>query len=141
MTEYLCVFEDVYWPCMSKAALLSNGFIGVGSICHSADYFMRDTEAIQNLKSILRGTLRIITDDNRAFIGTFVGTDKSLNILLLNTEEFRLGADANPAGRYVGQVMIPWRLIRGIGLQVAGQGDGMSDSEQVRVCCFRPTNL
>jgi len=91
---------------------------------------MRDTEAIQNLKSILRGTLRIITDDNRAFIGTFVGTDKSLNILLLNTEEFRLGADANTPGRYVGQVMIPWRLIRGIGLQVTGEGDGMSDSEQ-----------
>jgi small nuclear ribonucleoprotein (snRNP)-like protein len=84
---------------------------------------MRDTEAIQNLKSILRGTLRITTDDNRAFIGTFVGTDKSLNILLINTEEFRHGVDANPTGRFVGQVMIPWRLIRGVGLQVAGEGD------------------
>ena len=92
---------------------------------------MRDTETIQNLKSILRGTIRIITDDSRAFIGTFVGTDKSLNILLLNTEEFRLDADANPAGRYVGQVMIPWRLIRDIGLQVAGESE--SYSEQVRV--------
>jgi small nuclear ribonucleoprotein (snRNP)-like protein len=100
---------------------------------------MRDTEAIQNLKSILRGTLRITTDDNRAFIGTFVGTDKSLNILLLNTEEFRLGADANPAGRYVGQVMIPWRLIRDIGLQVASEGG--SYSEQVRVRRFTPTDL
>jgi len=97
---------------------------------------MRDTEAIQNLNSILRGTLRIIIDDNRAFIGTFVGTDKSLNILLLNTEEFRLGADANPAGRYVGQVMIPWRLIRSIGLQVAGEGDAVSYSEQVRLLSF-----
>jgi small nuclear ribonucleoprotein (snRNP)-like protein len=103
---------------------------------------MGDTEAIQNLKSILRGTLRIITDDSRAFIGTFVGTDKSLNILLLNTEEFRLGEDANPAGRFVGQVMIPWRLIKDIGLQVASEGD--SFSELVRVsssCCFTPTNL
>lgn len=87
---------------------------------------MRDTETIQNLKSILRGTIRIITDDSRAFIGTFVGTDKSLNILLLNTEEFRLDADANPAGRYVGQVMIPWRLIRDIGLQVAGESESYS---------------
>ncbi len=96
---------------------------------------MRDTEAIaiQNLRSMLRGTLRIIIDDNRAFIGTFVGTDKSLNILLLNTEEFRLSADANPAGRYVGQVMIPWRLIRSVGLQVAGEGDAGSYSEQVGV--------
>lgn len=98
---------------------------------------MRDTEAIQNLKSILRGIIRIITNDSRAFIGTFVGTDKSLNILLLNTEEFRLDADANPAGRYVGQVMIPWRLIKDIGLQVAGEGDEMSYSEQVRVLSSR----
>ena len=102
---------------------------------------MRDTEAIQNLKSILRGTLRIIIDDNRVFIGTFVGTDKSLNILLLNTEEFRLGVDANPAGRYVGQVMIPWRLIRGVGLQVAGEGDAISYSEQVRVLSSRSDTL
>ena len=96
-----------------------------------------DTEAIQNLKSLFRSTLRIITDDSRAFIGTFVGTDKSLNILLINTEEFRLGADANPAGRFVGQVMIPWRLIRGIGLQVAGESDGVYHSEQVRRLSFQ----
>lgn len=94
---------------------------------------MQDTEAIQNLKSILRGTIRIITTDSRAFIGTFVGTDKSLNILLLNTEEFRLDAGANPAGRFVGQVMIPWRLIKDIGLQVAGEGDEMSYSSQVHI--------
>ncbi|KAH9982034.1 hypothetical protein BGW80DRAFT_1261123 [Lactifluus volemus] len=86
---------------------------------------MRDTEATRNLKSILRGTLRIITNDDRAFIGTFVGTDKDMNILLVSTEEFRLGAShQNPAvGRYVGQVMIPWRLIQDIGLQVTGQSN------------------
>ncbi|KAI0258254.1 hypothetical protein BC834DRAFT_796556, partial [Gloeopeniophorella convolvens] len=71
-------------------------------------------EAIQNLKSILRGTLRITVADNRAFVGTFIGTDKSLNLLLVNTDEFRLGPNENPAGRYVGQVMVPWRLIRGV---------------------------
>jgi small nuclear ribonucleoprotein (snRNP)-like protein len=93
---------------------------------------MRDTEAIRNLKSILRGTLRIITDDNRAFVGTFVGTDKSLNILLLNTEEFRLDAGENTAGRYVGQVMIPWRIVQNIGLQI-GESTAQAYSEQVRV--------
>jgi N-alpha-acetyltransferase 38, NatC auxiliary subunit len=92
---------------------------------------MRDGEAIQNLKSILRGTLRVIINDNRAFIGTFVGTDKSLNILLLNTEEFRLDADDNTTGRYVGQVMIPWRIIQSIGLQV-GETNAQADHEQVR---------
>lgn len=54
-------------------------------------------------------------DDGRIFIGTFVGTDKQLNILLVSTEEFRIGPDAvdgNPDGRFVGQVMIPWRLVR-----------------------------
>jgi len=86
---------------------------------------MRDTEAIRNLKSILRATLRIITHDDRAFIGTFVGTDKSLNILLVNTEEFRLSpGEENTSGRYVGQVMIPWRLIESIGLQVSDNNAG-----------------
>jgi small nuclear ribonucleoprotein (snRNP)-like protein len=93
---------------------------------------MRDTEAIRNLKSILRGTLRVIINDNRAFVGTFVGTDKSLNILLLNTEEFRLDAGENAAGRYVGQVMIPWRIIQNLGLQI-GETNAQAYPEQVRV--------
>ena len=93
---------------------------------------MRDTEAIRNLKSILRGTLRVIINDNRAFVGTFVGTDKSLNILLLNTEEFRLDSGENAAGRYVGQVMIPWRIIQSIGLQM-GETTSQVYAEQVRV--------
>lgn len=93
---------------------------------------MRDTEAIRNLKSIFRGTLRIITDDNRAFVGTFVGTDKSLNILLLNTEEFRLDTGENTPGRYVGQVMIPWRIIQNIALQI-GESTAQAYPEQVRV--------
>lgn len=95
---------------------------------------MRDTEAIRNLKSILRGTLRIITRDDRAFIGTFVGTDKSLNILLVNTEEFRLTpGDENTSGRYVGQVMVPWRLIENIGLQIPNDSDAGAYDGQVRL--------
>jgi len=91
---------------------------------------MRDTDAIRNLRSVLRGTLRIITNDDRAFIGTFVGTDKSLNVLLVNTEEFRLGASESTAGRYVGQVMIPWRLIQNIGLQVTDEANAGTYVEQ-----------
>jgi len=92
---------------------------------------MQDTEAIRNLRNILCGTLRVIVNDNRAFVGTFVGTDKSLNILLLNTEEFRLDAGEDTAGRYVGQVMIPWRIIQAIGLQI-GETNAQADSDQVR---------
>lgn len=95
-------------------------------------HLMRDTEAIRNLRSILRGTLRVIINDNRAFVGTFVGTDKSLNILLLNTEEYRLDTSENAAGRYVGQVMIPWRIIQTIGLQI-GETNAQPNAEQVRV--------
>lgn len=132
MTEYLWVFVEGYWPCIFNAALLSNGFMPFDP-CRNVKYhhLMRDTEAIRNLKSILRGTLRIITDDNRAFVGTFVGTDKSLNILLLNTEEFRLDAGENTAGRYVGQVMIPWRIVQNIGLQI-GETTAQAYPEQVR---------
>jgi small nuclear ribonucleoprotein (snRNP)-like protein len=95
---------------------------------------MQETEAIRNLKSILRGTLRVIINDGRAFVGTFVGTDKSLNILLLNTEEFHLDAGENTAGRYVGQVMIPWRIIQSIGLQI-GETNAHAQAypDQVRV--------
>lgn len=69
-----------------------------------------DTPAINAVRDLLKETLRIVTCDNRAFIGTFVGTDQLLNLLLVNTEEYILGTDA-PGSRYVGQVMVPWRLI------------------------------
>lgn len=63
------------------------------------------------LQALLNETLRITIKDGRIFLGSFVGTDRELNILLLNTDEFRLGPDENPDGRYVGQVMIPWKLV------------------------------
>lgn len=69
-----------------------------------------DTLAIAVVRELLKETLRIVTSDNRVFIGTFVGTDQLLNILLVNTDEYILESDT-PTGRYVGQVMVPWRLI------------------------------
>ena len=73
-----------------------------------------------------------------------MGTDKQLNILLVSTDEFRIGSDAvngNPDGRFVGQVMIPWRLVRRVeapstreGMQipaedVAGSSQGDDDDD------------
>ncbi|KIJ60096.1 hypothetical protein HYDPIDRAFT_117549 [Hydnomerulius pinastri MD-312] len=70
----------------------------------------RDTPAIAAVRELLKETLRIVTSDNRVFLGTFVGTDQLLNILMVNTEEYLLSSEES-TGRYVGQVMIPWRLI------------------------------
>ncbi|KAK0232929.1 hypothetical protein IW262DRAFT_1451502 [Armillaria fumosa] len=66
---------------------------------------------ITALESFFRRILRITVTDGRVFIGSFAGTDKPLNILLVNTEEFRMGADENPDGRFVGQIMVPWHLV------------------------------
>ena len=66
---------------------------------------------IAALKRLLKRILRVTVLDGRIFLGTFVGTDHLLNILLANTEEFKIGPSENPNGRYVGQVMIPWRLV------------------------------
>ncbi|GBE78712.1 hypothetical protein SCP_0116030 [Sparassis crispa] len=70
--------------------------------------------SIKQLKSLLRQALRIRILDGRIFLGTFVGTDKQLNILLVNAEEYRIGndrTDESANGRYVGQILVPWRLI------------------------------
>ncbi|KAJ7714582.1 hypothetical protein DFH07DRAFT_863302 [Mycena maculata] len=67
--------------------------------------------AVELLKGLLCETLRVTVTDGRIFVGSFAGTDQPLNILLLNTDEFRLGPDENPDGRYVGQVLIPWKLV------------------------------
>ncbi|KAI0638852.1 hypothetical protein C8Q77DRAFT_1078000 [Trametes polyzona] len=69
---------------------------------------------VARLKSLLRQTIRVSVNDGRVFLGTFAGTDKQLNLLLINTDEYRLGPDAGESGldgRLVGQVMIPWRLV------------------------------
>ena len=82
--------------------------------------------SLSAVQSLLNDTLRVTVTDGRIFLGTFVGTDSELNILLLNTDEFRLGPNENPNGRFVGQVMIPWRLVRRVEARLSPQSpDGM----------------
>jgi len=81
-----------------------------------------DTHTILRLKNLLRAVVRVTITDSRIFIGTFIGTDQPLNIVLINTEEFRHGLDDEDgvsSGRYVGQVMIPWRLV--VKVEASGQ--------------------
>lgn len=69
---------------------------------------------VERLKGMLKQTIRVSVTDGRVFLGTFAGTDKQLNLLLINADEYRLGPDAGPEGleaRYVGQIMVPWRLV------------------------------
>lgn len=72
-----------------------------------------EPNSVKELKGLLRRTLRVTTTDGRIFIGTFVGTDTQLNILLASTDEFRLAPldSVNLDGRFVGLVMIPRRLV------------------------------
>ncbi|KXN86137.1 LSM domain-containing protein 1 [Leucoagaricus sp. SymC.cos] len=73
------------------------------------------TPAIEKLQSLLRQSIRVSTTDGRIFIGTFSGTDKLLNIILTNTEEYRVqGSDDLPDGRYVSLVMVPWKHVASI---------------------------
>ncbi|OSD05677.1 hypothetical protein PYCCODRAFT_1423193 [Trametes coccinea BRFM310] len=95
------------------------------------------TPNVERLKGLLKQTLRVTVTDGRIFIGTFAGTDKQLNILLISADEYRVGPDAGADGadgRYVGQVMVPWRLVvrvearMGNGPMRAAYGDSDEDS-------------
>ncbi|KAG7095140.1 hypothetical protein E1B28_005921 [Marasmius oreades] len=88
-------------------------------------------DAVNSLRSLLNNVLRISVLDGRIFLGSFLGTDQALNLLIADTEEFRiLNAHSkdpdisnwdgrirdgmfleNPKGRYVGQVLIPWKQV------------------------------
>ena len=74
--------------------------------------------ALDSLQGFLQQLLRITTTDNRVFLGTFAGTDKPLNIILINAEEYHISnqdsgqrVKLDEDGRYVGQVMLPWKMI------------------------------
>lgn len=77
--------------------------------------------ALDHLRSLLRELLRVSTTDGRVFLGTFAGTDKPLNIILINAEEYRMGPGHDPDGRYVGQVMLPWKIITKVEAHIPGQ--------------------
>lgn len=70
------------------------------------------TPAIIKLQSLLHQFIRVSISDSRIFIGTFAGTDKLLNIILTNAEEYSVqDSDEPPNARYVSLIMIPWRHI------------------------------
>ncbi|KAI5991283.1 hypothetical protein F5J12DRAFT_467271 [Pisolithus orientalis] len=82
----------------------------------SANPSALSSPAITAVRALLNQTLRVVTNDNRVFLGTFVGTDQLLNLLLVNSEEFLLGPRLSTGGRYVGQIVIPWRMVRQVGV-------------------------
>lgn len=70
------------------------------------------SEAVDQIKNFLKKILRITITDGRIFIGTFAGTDKPLNIILVNADEFRIDTNGVCSeGRFVGQVMFPWKMV------------------------------
>ncbi|KAH7926222.1 hypothetical protein BV22DRAFT_1087596 [Leucogyrophana mollusca] len=103
---------------------------------HSSDV-ENEAASVFNLRRLLKETLRVFVSDGRIFLGTFMGTDQLLNILLVNTEEYRLASDteSEPSGRFVGQVMIPWRLVTQVeapGAKLRELGNGGTTSENRR---------
>ena len=76
-----------------------------------------NSTALDSLRSFLQQVLRITTVDSRVFMGIFAGTDKPLNIILINAEEYRIfqnpgqKVEVIEGGRYVGQVLLPWKMI------------------------------
>jgi small nuclear ribonucleoprotein (snRNP)-like protein len=86
-----------------------------------------DTPAVTKLRQLLGRTIKVGIQDSRIFLGTFACTDKSLNVVLANTYEYRpseaaaaaaAGEDGSPPGRYVGMVMIPWKYVQDVELQI-----------------------
>lgn len=95
-----------------------------------------DPPSIHRLKNLLRETIRVTVTDGRIFIGTFAGTDQPLNIVLLNTEEFRRGVEEEGvmSGRYIGQVMVPWRLV--VKVEAFGTPDKEDAHDNARALFF-----
>ncbi|KAF8891551.1 hypothetical protein CPB85DRAFT_1230761 [Mucidula mucida] len=92
--------------------------------------FVPPTTMADQLTPFLRQILRITTTDNRIFLGTFAGTDQPLNLVLVNAEEFRMAVRVahetemrleNADGRFVGQILVPWKMIAKVEASIAGQ--------------------
>ncbi|KAH8834759.1 hypothetical protein DL96DRAFT_1571617 [Flagelloscypha sp. PMI_526] len=65
------------------------------------------------LQSLLQKPIQIESSDGRVFVGLFAGTDKLLNILLANAEEYKEMQSLTDGDqpRYVGQILVPWKLV------------------------------
>ncbi|KAG2023691.1 hypothetical protein CC2G_001318 [Coprinopsis cinerea AmutBmut pab1-1] len=92
-----------------------------------------DTTLINNkferLRSLLQQVLRITAKDGRVFLGTFAGTDKSLNVLLINTEEYSVRVEGSDVyeGRFVGQVLVPWKEVVKVEVQTSNEPTACRD--------------
>jgi small nuclear ribonucleoprotein (snRNP)-like protein len=87
------------------------------------DHTDHNDGAVQEIKALLTRFLRITTTDGRVFIGTFAGTDKPLNIILINAEEYRFSEPGvGSIGRFVGQVIFPWKIVVKVEAQVGPAG-------------------
>ncbi|KZV89063.1 hypothetical protein EXIGLDRAFT_596954, partial [Exidia glandulosa HHB12029] len=74
------------------------------------------TPAVSLLRSYISKLMRVAIADGRVFLGMFACIDKDRNLVLVNTEEFRIGVaprqgQMGEGGRYVGMVMIPWKHV------------------------------
>jgi N-alpha-acetyltransferase 38, NatC auxiliary subunit len=85
--------------------------------------------ALAAFERLLRRNIRLTATDGRVFLGTLVGTDKALNVLLVSAHEFRPGMKPGTPhmenGRYVGQIMVPWRRV--VKVEVEGRIDDGED--------------
>ncbi|KAF8917544.1 hypothetical protein CPB85DRAFT_1214837 [Mucidula mucida] len=113
--------------CVADGVFVSR--IGVTCVTTSVNLVPPTTMADQ-LTPFLRQILRITTTDNRIFLGTFAGTDQPLNLVLVNAEEFRMAVRVahetemrleNADGRFVGQILVPWKMIVKVEASIAGQ--------------------
>ena len=60
------------------------------------------------LEALLKHPLRVQVKDGRVLIGCFYGTDKLLNVSLVDAKEYH-SEQRQP--RSVGRIMIPWKIV------------------------------
>jgi small nuclear ribonucleoprotein (snRNP)-like protein len=77
----------------------------------------RSRPALAAFQRLLRRSIRLTTIDGRVFLGTLVGADKAMNILMVSTHEYRPGEPPGArtpqmeGGRFIGQAMVPWKRV------------------------------
>ncbi|QRV93937.1 LSM domain-containing protein [Ceratobasidium sp. AG-Ba] len=76
-------------------------------------------DKVRDLQSLLARTLRISIQDGRSFVGTFACVDREKNIVLSSTEEYpRPAPDSTDGPRFIGLIMVPWRWVVQVELEV-----------------------